>query len=80
VVLASLWLVYNLDRAIALGTRGAGPNGVRIAEYTFVVDFALTGAFPPLKTVKACMEVALWVVRLGGRLMGGEVARSSFGW
>jgi len=54
--LAVLWLVYNLERAIALGEAGAGPQGKVSPQYTFVITFARTGV-PPMKTVRACLEV-----------------------
>ena len=48
--LAVLWLVHNVDLAVALGERGAG--GVVTRQFSFLVDFAKTGV-PPLKTVRS---------------------------
>ena len=37
------FLVYNLERALALGAKGAGPGGQKVAQYTFIVDLSATG-------------------------------------
>jgi hypothetical protein len=56
VELSVLWTVFNLDLALRRGQLGLG--GARVAEYTFVIDFAKTSAgLPPLKTVRAVIGV-----------------------
>jgi len=52
-----MFLVYNLERALALGAAGAGPGGQRVRQYSFIVDLSATGTMPPLKTVKASFAV-----------------------
>jgi hypothetical protein len=48
---AVYYLVYNLERALALGaTRGQ-------ESYTVIVDIAQASAFPPLKAIKASFTV-----------------------
>jgi hypothetical protein len=41
--LAVPWLIFNLEKAIELGAQGAGPEGLKVSEYTFVITFARTG-------------------------------------
>jgi hypothetical protein len=53
-----VWLVFNLDRALALGAKGAGPKGTKVSDFTFIIDLAHTSMDPPIKTVRGCMDVS----------------------
>jgi hypothetical protein len=73
------YLVYNLERALALGAAGLSPTKQKVQQYTFIVDLSATGAVSLLLRVFCdCTDLRIVIWMWIGQIPPLNTVKASF--